>query len=305
MPAISHCPYRFAMVVAVGLIAFAGGADAAKPADAPITYQAPHATTAPQVDGLGDDPSWQQAPWRAIDQVLLGEAPRDASDFSGRYKAVWREDALYVLAEIHDDHLVDATPDPLQKYWEDDALEIFVDEDNSGGDHQHSEQAFAYHIALDNQAIDAGPLANASDEATPRSAPRTYPDHIQARWQRAAAAPHPLLWEVRVALYPADGVDVASSADADEAADSGAPAGTDADSDAGAEDTARADTVGPVTLFGGKRIGFMLAWCDSDVPGAGREHFIADVDVPPLNGDRNRGWLDADVFGVMELAPAK
>ena len=34
--------------------------------------------------------------------------------------------------------------------------EIFIDEDNSGGNHQFNFNAFAYHIALDNQAVDIG-----------------------------------------------------------------------------------------------------------------------------------------------------
>jgi hypothetical protein len=274
---MSEKPLRLSWVTLVAAMSIAMDASAAKPAEAPVTYVARHATTAPRVDGLGDDPAWRQARWRPIDAVLQGDAPRDAGDFSGRYKAVWRDDALYLLAEIHDDHLVDATPEPLQKYWEDDALEIFVDEDNSGGEHRHNHQAFAYHIALDNQAVDVGPFASAADETAGRASVHAYPDHVTARWQRAPVAPHPILWEVRLALYPSSYRDP--------------PAG-------GAGD---ADGVAPVTLRAGKRIGFMLAWCDSDVPGAGREHFIADVDVPPLDGDRNRGWIDADVFGVMEL----
>jgi hypothetical protein len=276
---------RYLPVVLVPAIACAGvapNARGAKPADAAVTYTAPHAERAPRIDGVADDPAWQQAEWRAIDAVLLGDPPRDAADFSGRYKAVWRADALYLLAEIHDDHLVDTTPDPLQKYWDDDALEIFVDADNSGGGHQFDHQAFAYHIALDNQAVDVGPFASDADAAAGRASVHTYPDHVQARWQRAATPPHPILWEVRLALYPPDYRDLPGDGAAREHAGST-----------------------PLVLAAGQRIGFMLAWCDSDVPGAGREHFIADVDVPPVNGDRNRGWIDADVFGVMLLAPAQ
>ena len=32
-----------------------------------------------------------------------------------------------------------------------------------------------------------------------------------------------------------------------------------------------------------------------------REHFIGDVDVEPVNGDRNRGYIDASVFGTIHL----
>ena len=76
--------------------------------------------------------------------------------------------------EFSDDVLVDFHRDPLVQYWDDDCLEIFIDEDHSGGDHQYNHNAFAYHLSLDNQAIDIG---------TDRQA-RSYTHHVESRWRQ-------------------------------------------------------------------------------------------------------------------------
>ena len=54
---------------------------------------------------------------------MWGSAP-ESGDFSGRYKLRWNKDALYLLAEIQDDHLSDTYANPLERYWDDDCLEI-------------------------------------------------------------------------------------------------------------------------------------------------------------------------------------
>ncbi|MCP4059513.1 MAG: sugar-binding protein, partial [Pseudoalteromonas sp.] len=48
--------------------------------------------------------------------------------------------------------------------------------------------------------------------------------------------------------------------------------------------------------------GFMLAYCDNDGSEV-REHFMGSHEVQPVNGDRNRGFIDADVFGKITLLP--
>lgn len=109
--------------------------------------------SSPLIDGKGEDEAWQHAEWLLLDQVWIG-APIASSDFIGRYKILWDENNLYVLAEITDDTLVDIHSDGLLKYWDDDCLEIFVDEDASDGNHQYNYNAFAYHIALDGKVVD-------------------------------------------------------------------------------------------------------------------------------------------------------
>lgn len=235
------------------------------------TYQAPHATAPPVIDGDPGDPAWAGAPWAGINHLVLGEAP-EGDDFRARYKVLWDRDYLYILAEIHDDVLHDAHPDPLDNYWEDDTFEVLLDADHSGGDHHYSYNAFAYHIALDNQAVDIGPWRSAADREAGRENRRTFPGHVLSRWQRSAG---PVYWEVRVAVYGDDYRDHY-------------PLGE--------------TPASPETLSAGDVLGFMLAYCDNDGD-PHRERFMSSVPLPLREGHRNWAYQDAGVFGTLELLP--
>jgi hypothetical protein len=216
-------------------------------------YQAPRALQAPQVDGVADEAAWQQAAWQPLDNRWLGPELSSA-DFQGRYKVVWTENKLYLLAEITDDILIDTHRDPLQQYWDDDCLEVFIDEDHSGGDHQYNHNAFAYHLSLDNQAIDIG-----TDKK-----PHAYTHHVQSRWQQQGDK---VIWEVSFDIYP------------------------DTYRDGAADNQ-------PLALSAGKVMGFMVAYCDNDGSEL-REHFIGSEFAA---GDhKDRGWIDAGLFGTLEL----
>ncbi|MBC7388064.1 MAG: sugar-binding protein, partial [Opitutaceae bacterium] len=62
------------------------------------------------IDGLGFEKVWNTAEWKPLDQAWIGNNP-DPSDFSGRYKLLWDENQLYLLAEIQDDTLIDIYKD--------------------------------------------------------------------------------------------------------------------------------------------------------------------------------------------------
>ncbi|NNE03803.1 MAG: sugar-binding protein [Eudoraea sp.] len=143
--------------------------------------------TPPSLDGVGMDNCWNLATWHPLDQNWLGEAYA-YEDFNGRYKLSWDENYLYVLVEITDDVLVDNYEDPLKLWWDDDCVEVFVDEDNSGGLHQFDHNAFAYHIALDGNVVDLAPDRE----------PRLYNDHV-----RSARATNENLttWELAISLH--------------------------------------------------------------------------------------------------------
>ena len=214
------------------------------------------------IDGKELEQSWADAEWRNMDKHIVGELP-DKDDFSGRYKLLWDEQHLYLLAEITDDVLFDRYADPLLRYWDDDCLEVFIDEDASGGNHQFDYNAFAYHIALDNQAVDiGGQLEDGSPEYV------LLNDHVDSQWQRQAHEPHTVLWEVAIRIF---------------------------------DDGFHPDKLNqPVSLTAEKKMGFMLAYCDND-GSDGREHFMGSHEIEPVNGDKNLGYIDASVFGSIRL----
>lgn len=216
-------------------------------------YRAPLAGKAPVIDGIADESQWALAEWRPIDHIWLGgELGED--DFSGRYKVLWTRERIYLLVEFVDDVLVDFHRNPLIQYWDDDCLEIFIDEDHSGGDHQYNHNAFAYHLSLDNQAIDIG---------TDRQA-RSYSHHVKSLWRQQGEK---VVWEVAIDIYSDDYRDDSSDNK-------------------------------PVLLNQGKRMGFMVAYCDNDHSEL-REHFIGSEDAGEEH--RDRGWIDANMFGTLEL----
>lgn len=213
------------------------------------------------IDGIAEQ-EWQGRDWYPIDQLILG-SPHTKQDFSGRFKLAWDTGYLYLLAEISDDVLFDQHANPLHFYWDDDCLEIFLDEDGSGGEHQYNYNAFAYHVALDNQVVDIGEKTKANQ--TPFL---TLNDHIKSRWQRSDTAPHNVIWELAIKVF---------------------------------DDSFSPDKKSlPVTLSVGKELGFMLAYCDND-GSKNRENFIGSTEIKGLNGDKNLGYKTADVFAKLTL----
>jgi hypothetical protein len=245
------------MIARVTLLALAGWHASVSASDTHLpdrnTYRAPLAAVAPVIDGVADDAAWGNAAWHAIDRRWLGPE-YSAEDFEGRFKVVWTPERIYILGEFVDDILFDSHRDPLVQYWDDDCLEIFIDEDRSGGNHQFNHNAFAYHISLDNRAIDIG-----ADEKA-----RDYSHHVESRWQQVG---NRIVWEIAIDIYGDDYLDD------------------------GADNQ-------PVTLSAGKVMGLMLAYCDNDGSPL-RENFIGSESVP--TGPKDRGWIDAGLFGSLIL----
>jgi hypothetical protein len=156
-------------------------------------YRAPSAATAPVVDGVADDAAWDKAAWQPIAERWLGPE-YTPEDFEGRYKVAWTGERIYLLAEISDDVLIDTHRDPLVQYWDDDTLEIFVDEDYSGGEHRFNHNAFAYHFSLDNRAIDLSTSGQ----------PRDYSHHVESSWRQYDDR---IVWEVAIDIYDDQYVD--------------------------------------------------------------------------------------------------
>lgn len=215
--------------------------------------QVSKATIAPTIDGKANDPIWSTVSWQPLDQRWLGEAYTE-DDFSGRYKLSWTPEGLYLLAQITDDKRYDQHKDPLKLWWDDDCLEIFIDADNSGGEHQFNHNAFAYHVALDGNVVDLAP----------GNVPTLYNSHVQSKI--SVIDQNTSLWECKITLYD------------------------DTYKDGGVNDQK--------ILSAGQKIGFALAYCDNDASKT-RENFIGSVAV--TGEDKNRGWIDAGIFGTIQL----
>ncbi|HEY7774421.1 MAG TPA: sugar-binding protein [Marinagarivorans sp.] len=142
---------------------------------------AKRATVAPVIDGEVDE-VWEIAEWVLLDKAWTGfeglTEPSSEEDFSGRYKALWDEDYLYLLFEITDD-----IKSVTGAYYQQDTVELFIDEDRSGGDHLYNNNAFAYHISIEKNVEDLGDVEG----------------HITVEINETLA-PH-YTWEIRVAIY--------------------------------------------------------------------------------------------------------
>ena len=147
----------------------------------------PKATIAPVIDGVADDPAWEKATWYPLDQLWIGEA-YTPEDFSGRYKLTWTPEGLYLLVEVIDDVLYDQYKDPLELWWDDDCVEIFVDEDNSGGNHLFTHNAFAYHISLTHDVVDMSPEEKGA----------LYNEHVETAHKTEG---NTTVWEHKVYVY--------------------------------------------------------------------------------------------------------
>ncbi len=142
------------------------------------------------VDGSAEEECWKKADWHPIDQVWIPYgAPVSTADFKGRFKVSWDTSHLYVLAEIVDDMLSDDHPIPEQNWWDDDCVELFIDENRSGGNHERSNNAFAYHISLTYDAIDL----DASGKGI------NYRNHLDVF--RDTVGPDTYVWEIALKVY--------------------------------------------------------------------------------------------------------
>ncbi len=95
-----------------------------RPCVAPIIA---YTATAPVIDQTVDN-VWLKAPVGTLANVTSGSMP---SDFAGsKWRAMYDNTYFYVLVEVKDGEKVN---DSGTSWWEDDAVEIFIDGDNSKG----------------------------------------------------------------------------------------------------------------------------------------------------------------------------
>lgn len=150
-------------------------------------------TTLPfTIDGIASETAWDSAVWYPMKYVWLPyESHVDSSDFTGRFKLSWTSERLYLLVEIVDDILSDRYPEPLDNYYNDDCVEVFLDENKSGGEHNSSVNAFnafAMHVSTKFNVVDNG-----------KSGTALFDDLINANLTKNDSL---YIWELEIKVYP-------------------------------------------------------------------------------------------------------
>jgi hypothetical protein len=232
------------------------------------TIHAPKILVPPVIDGSASDACWDSAAWNPMPYVWIPYgAKMSASDFTGRFKIVWsdEENLLYMVFEITDDIFVngyDFSP-ANGNYYQYDVVELFVDEDRSGGNHLNDNNAFAYHITGGSNYTDY----DVCDMWT--SGIVNYKDHFPG-FKRVQNG-NVFTWEFSMMVIP------------DNFTPDDVP------------DLFKAE------LTTGKKIGFSAAYCDDDHSSSNpqRDNFIASKYETQANS--NNSYIDATIFGLLEL----
>jgi len=110
-----------------------------------------------KIDGCSKDVIWSSLNWYDMNYLWMGNRV-DSVDYHGRFKLSWNSQFLYILVEVVDEKLNPTLGNGLDNYWKGDYVEVFIDEDKSGGNHKFNHQAFAYHVSTEGHTIDKNTL---------------------------------------------------------------------------------------------------------------------------------------------------
>ncbi len=148
-------------------------------------FEAGYTDSPMTIDGCNSESAWHNAPWNDMNYVWMSTGALDSSDYFGRFKVMWDTEYLYLLVDITDEHLFKT---PTETYWQGDYVEVFIDYDNSGGDHLNNHQAFAYHVSTEFHAIDL----------KTNNTPHFFDSNLKA--QRTKHEDR-YLWEIAIHMY--------------------------------------------------------------------------------------------------------
>jgi hypothetical protein len=140
-----------------------------------------------QIDGCSKDSIWSSVNWYSMNYLWIGNKV-DSTDYHGRFKLAWDSNFLYILVEVIDEKLNPTLVNGLENYWKGDYVEVFIDEDKSGGKHQFNHQAFAYHVSTEGHAIDKNTLQETV----------FFDDHVEVKRSQEG---NKHLWEMAVKLF--------------------------------------------------------------------------------------------------------
>jgi hypothetical protein len=255
----------FLITIVYCLIFIISPETAAKEGD---TINVPRVIQYPLIDGSGTDQCWDSAAWNQMPYVWIPYGSKiPAADFTGRFKTVWNEqqNLMYFLFEITDDKFVNGYEfaPSAGNYWAFDDVEIFIDENHSGGIHQTNNNAFAYHITGGNSNVEYDAIDMWSNTIV------NYRDHFPEI--KRGKNGNVYTWEFSLMVIN----------------DQFTPTDNPAEFKS--------------TLQIGKRMGFSVAYCDNDNSAINpvRDHFIASK--YQTQKESNNSYINASIFGVMNL----
>lgn len=249
--------------------------------------------TVPEIDG-SMDLQWEPIQWNSLNYVWMdwGETA-DSADYYGRFKVGWSEetDLLYFFVEVTDDVLVEKYAELGETTFYNDIVEVFIDENNSGGMHifdtetTNAENAFSYHLCPLDTPQEGVPVTEFTVSDLDGTgwgggsfSPEYFPHFDDAILLKDGDLYY---WEFSLKVY------------------------TD-EYEAGSEETTRSE----LTLD--KKMGLALAYCETDnLSEYKREMFLGsfpghadklgDADGGNLYG-YNDTWQNADDYNVLTLA---
>ncbi len=145
------------------------------------------APSTPVIDG-DTDKCWDAAQRYDLKNSLY-ESPSSESDCSAFFKALWDKDSLYVLVNVNDENLRHDSDD----FYQDDAVEIFIDADNSKSD-SYGDNDFHYYFRWDKSSPAMGEYNGKSDEGVEFAVKTTnsgYVTEIKFPWTSLKVQPKP------------------------------------------------------------------------------------------------------------------
>jgi len=99
-------------------------------------------TKIPVIDGMAED-IWSSARQYKIGNVIYSPVA-SANDLSADYRAMWDQENLYLFVDVRDDMLKNDSGE----YYYDDAIEVFIDADNSKAS-EYGEHVYQYYFDWD------------------------------------------------------------------------------------------------------------------------------------------------------------
>jgi hypothetical protein len=150
-------------------------------------FQAKKTRVPIQIDVCNKDAAWTNTDWYGMNYIWMGNKV-DSTDYHGRFKLAWDHQYLYILVEVIDDYIHPTLKNGLENFWKGDYVEVFIDEDKSGGNHKFNHQAFAYHVSTEGHSIDQSIAQK----------PVFFDNHIEVKRSQEGTK-H--LWEMAIKLF--------------------------------------------------------------------------------------------------------